>query len=66
MKSTTPATPSEEATYVRTTLYELIEAISAKLPRDDDLTVAQAVLHLIRTGKIKFTGRASTRKVTWS
>ena len=50
---------------VRTTLYELIEAIRSQLPRDDDHIVAQTVYHLIKSGKIKFAGPPKYRQPWW-
>jgi hypothetical protein len=53
-------------TTVMTTLYELIEAIRAQLPRDDDQIVAQTVFHLIKTKKIKFASPPRGRQIVWS
>jgi hypothetical protein len=40
----------------KTTLYELIEAISDQVQPEEDLLVVEAVLDLIDTGQIKFPG----------
>ena len=45
-----------EPTTVATTLYELVEAISAEVePGEDDLIIA-TVVHLLNSGRVKFTG----------
>lgn len=44
----------QEATPIRTTLYELIEAICEEVPPEEDWVVNEVVLHLLKTGQIKF------------
>jgi hypothetical protein len=45
-----------EPTTVKTTLYELVEAISDEVePGEDDLIIA-TVVHLLNSGRVKFTG----------
>lgn len=39
---------------VRTTLYELIQAINEQLPPEEDGLVPGIVLHMLATGQIKF------------
>jgi len=41
------------STSVKTTLYELIEAISEEVPPEEDDLVTEVVLHLFDSGKIK-------------
>lgn len=45
-----------ESTTTKTTLYELIEAISEELLPGEDRLVTEVVLHLLNTEKIKFLG----------
>jgi hypothetical protein len=45
-----------ESTTIETTLYDLIEAISDEVePGEDDLIIA-TVVHLLNSGRVKFTG----------
>jgi hypothetical protein len=45
-----------ESTTITTTLYDLIEAVSAEVdPGEDDLIIA-TVMHLLNSGRVKFTG----------
>ena len=45
-----------EPTTIETTLYELVEAISTEVePGEDDLIIA-TVVHLLNSGRVKFTG----------
>jgi hypothetical protein len=39
---------------MRTTLYELIEAINEQVQPEEDRLVAGIVLHMLATGQIKF------------
>jgi hypothetical protein len=39
---------------VRTTLYELIEAINEQVPPEEDGLVPGIVLHMLVTGQVKF------------
>jgi hypothetical protein len=39
---------------VRTTLYELIQAINEQVPPEEDGLVAGIVLHMLASGQIKF------------
>lgn len=49
-----PVQPHPEVSTIHTTLYDLIEAISAEVaPGEDDLVTATLV-HLINSGRIKF------------
>lgn len=50
-----PAYP--KATPIRTTLYELIEAINEEVPPGKDWVVSEVVLHLLETGQIKLVGQ---------
>ena len=45
-----------ELTSVKTTLYDLIEAISHQVQPEEDRLVVEAVLDLIDTGQVKFPG----------
>jgi hypothetical protein len=50
----TPVQPHPEVSSIHTTLYDLIEAISAEVaPGEDDLVTATLV-HLINSGRLKF------------
>jgi hypothetical protein len=52
-----------EPTTVETTLYELVEAIGAEVePGEDDLIIA-TVVHLLNSGRVKFTGDWKNAKV---
>ena len=54
---------SAEPTTVETTLYDLIDAISAEVePGEDDLIIA-TVVHLLNSGRVKFTGDWRNAKV---
>lgn len=44
----------QKAAPIRTTLYELIEAICEEVPPEEDWVVNEVVLHLLKTGQIKF------------
>jgi hypothetical protein len=51
------------STTIVTTLYDLIEAISAEVePGEDDLIIA-TVMHLLNSGRVKFTGDWRNAKV---
>jgi hypothetical protein len=41
---------------IRTTLYDLIDAISRALPADEDELVVETVMQLLRSGRIRFLG----------
>jgi hypothetical protein len=41
---------------IRTTLYDLIDAISRALPADEEELVVATVVHLLRSGRIRFLG----------
>jgi len=45
-----------KTTRIRTTLYDLIEAISEEIRSKEDGLIAQTVSHLVDTGKLKFIG----------
>lgn len=47
---------SPELTTDKTTMYELIEAISDQVQPEEDRLVVEAVLDLIDTGQVKFLG----------
>ena len=44
----------QEATSIRTTLYDLSETICEEVPPEEDWVVSQVVLHLLKIGQIKF------------
>ena len=41
---------------IQTTLYDLIEAISAEVKPDEEDLVVATIVHLLASGKIKFLG----------
>jgi hypothetical protein len=52
-----------EPTTIKTTLYDLIEAIGTEVePGEDDLIIA-TVVHLLNSGRVKFTGDGRNAKV---
>jgi hypothetical protein len=53
----------EEATpsYLTITLYDLIAAIQDELSPDDDTLVVATVVHLLRSGRLTWLGKASER-----
>jgi hypothetical protein len=64
--SATSCTPLEcEAQYPRengrihTTLYDLIEAIGDEISAGEDELLAEAVVHLMETGRLKFVGKST-------
>jgi DNA-binding LacI/PurR family transcriptional regulator len=52
--ATVPAT--SEPTRITTTLYDLVDALSAQVGPDDDQLVTAAVMHLINSGHARFVG----------
>jgi hypothetical protein len=56
MKTTTEisrATPWRSAT-IKTSLYELVEALNAAVDTDEEDLVVPLVIHLLQTGRAKF------------
>jgi hypothetical protein len=47
-------TDDKKDTVIRTTLYDLIDAISRELSPDEDDLVVATVLHLLHSGRIRF------------
>jgi hypothetical protein len=43
-------------TRIKTTLYDLIDAIRTELSADEDELVVATVLHLMKSGRIRFLG----------
>ena len=43
-----------EPAMIRTTLYDLIDAIRTELSADEDELVVATVLHLIKSGRLRF------------
>ena len=43
-----------ETTNIVTSLYDLIEAISEEITAGEDGAIAQTVMHLVDTGRLKF------------
>ena len=55
-------TPTKEitpfkTTLIRTTLYELIEAINNEINTENEELIPKIVLHLVNSGKIEFAGK---------
>jgi len=48
---------------ITTTLYDLVEAISAEVTPDDDRLVAATVMHLINSSRARFVGSRKTLAV---
>jgi hypothetical protein len=57
-----PATSSEPAK-ITTTLYDLVEALSAEVGPGEDHLVTAAVIHLINSGRARFVGSRKTLTV---
>ena len=57
--ATVPAT-SPEPTRITTTLYDLVDALSAEVDPQDDYLVTAAVVHLINSGRARFVGSRKT------
>ena len=57
-----PATSSTPAN-ITTTLYDLVEALSAEVGPDEDHLVTAAVMHLINSSRAKFIGSRKTLTV---
>jgi hypothetical protein len=49
-----PSTPACDLTRVHTTLYELIEAIGEEVGYGEDALIAQTILNMLDSGRIKF------------
>ncbi len=60
--ATVPATSSAPVR-ITTTLYDLVEAISAEVDSNEDHLVAAAVMHLINSSRAKFVGSRKTLTV---
>jgi hypothetical protein len=61
--ATYPATASAtsaEPTRITTTLYDLVDALSAEAAPEDDCLVTAAVMHLINSGRARFVGSRKT------
>ena len=64
--ATYPATASAtsaEPTRITTTLYDLVDALSAEAAPEDDCLVTAAVMHLINSSRARFVGSRKTLKV---
>ena len=59
----TAPTPSATPERITTTLYDLVEAISAEVGRDEDHLVTAAVMHLINSSRARFVGSRKTLTV---
>ena len=57
--ATVPAT-SAEPTRTTTTLYDLVDALSAEVYPEEDSLVTAAVVHLINSGRARFVGSRKT------
>lgn len=57
---TTIPTTSPKPTRITTTLYDLVDALSAEVPPEDDALVTAAVVHLINSGRACFVGSRKT------
>jgi hypothetical protein len=60
--ATVPPTSSAPVR-ITTTLYDLVEAISAEVDSNEDHLVAAAVMHLINSSRAKFIGSRKTLTV---
>ncbi len=61
--ATAPATvpaPSAAPTRITTTLYDLVDALSAEVDPQEDYLVTAAVVHLINSGRARFVGSRKT------
>lgn len=56
----TAPTPSSTPMRITTTLYDLVEAISAEVGPDEDHLVTAAVMHLINSSRARFVGSRKT------
>ena len=56
----TVPTTFPEPTRITTTLYDLINALSAEVAPEDDYLVTAAVVHLINSGRARFVGSRKT------
>jgi len=54
----------QNAAPIRTTLYELIEAICEEVPPEENWVVNEVVLHLLRTGQIRLVGHPQELRAT--
>jgi hypothetical protein len=50
----TPVPSHADASTIHTTLYDLIEAISAEVGPEEDHLVTATLVHLINSGRVKF------------
>jgi hypothetical protein len=55
--------PSRSPEKVTTTLFDLVEAISAEVGPEEDRLVAATVMHLINSSRARFAGSRKTLKV---
>ena len=60
--ATAPATSSTPGN-ITTTLYDLVEALSAEVGPDEGHLVTAAVIHLINSGRARFVGSRKTLTV---
>jgi hypothetical protein len=51
-----PASDNKGSTTIKTTLYELMAAISEEVQPGEERLITEIVLHLQSTGRIKFNG----------
>jgi hypothetical protein len=63
--ATAPATASAPEP-ITTTLYDLVEALSAEVDPDEDQLVTAAVMHLINSNRARFVGSRKTLTVVTS
>ena len=59
-----PAQP--ELATIKTTLGELIGAINEEVELEEDHLVAEAVLHMLETGRIKFPNPTGELSLVWT
>ena len=59
-----PAQP--ELATIKTTLGELIGAINEEVEPEEDHLVAEAVLHMLETGRIKFLNPTGELSLVWT
>jgi hypothetical protein len=46
----------EKHPVIRTTLYDLIDAIGREVPAEEDNLVVATVMHLLQSGRVRFLG----------
>jgi hypothetical protein len=60
-----PESTQPELATIKTTLGELIKAISEEVEPEEDHLVAEVILHLLETGRIKFLNPMGEINLVW-